>query len=259
MVDPIQTATSYEEEATEGRTLNPHPSAEQDAFWEEIYSRLSMEDFERRDAFIKLPPAMQAHLASVKLAREVGMIGKQFALESWQVAKVAKVIEYTALGEYRVAELGTAIMNEARISSDIADEVAGAIRPLLNAPEEGGVAPGFLRREMAALPQAASPRATDTITEAPSFVRDATPESQRSSDDKPFMIHEEKPLFSSSPREGNPTFSFKSSDPVKRNSAPLSPTAKIDTPRQGSSSARVVHYSNLRTILSKERLPVREA
>jgi hypothetical protein len=67
-------------------------------------------------------------------------------------------------------------------------------------------------------------------------------------EDAPFILHEEKPLFAPS-NPGAPSFSFKNQDTVRKPSSAVSPEAKIKESSQQPFGMRVVHYSNLRTLL----------
>ena len=70
-------------------------------------------------------------------------------------------------------------------------------------------------------------------------------------EDQPFILHEEKPLFTPVVPPEKPYVSFEPPRSPKA-PAPKKVTVKIETPQEKSEEARVVHYSNLRTPLDTD-------
>lgn len=103
-----------------------------------------------------------------------------------------------------------------------------------------------VRREPAPAPPPPPPPVPSTPPAAP-----AEPSKEKTGD-APFILHEERaPVAPVAKEEGGPSFSFKSADTIRRPSPPPPPpVAKVERPDSG--AIRVVHYSNLRTIVKLE-------
>lgn len=69
--------------------------------------------------------------------------------------------------------------------------------------------------------------------------------------DAPFILHEEQaPVAPVAKEEGGPSFSFKSADVIRRPAPPPPPVAKVERPGD---AIRIVHYSNLRTVIDDKK------
>jgi len=76
---------------------------------------------------------------------------------------------------------------------------------------------------------------------------------QESREEKPFILHEEKPLFTPTGPTQKPSLNFEPQRFADKSSVTIKPSnARVESPNQKKSSEpRVVHYSELRTKLDK--------
>jgi len=220
--------------------MPPRPTQEQDALWDYLDTVFDEDTLNRESKFINLDDETQGWLASISLAQSIGKLGGKYLLVPDQIVGLARVIRYFFIGEIARENLTSALETAVKVDT----QKAAAL----------GADPDF--KNLLRLEEAPSPppeiKPTPQIQEA--LPVQTPPKPAESSGDEPFLLHEEKPLFTPSGPKEAPSVSF---EPRRREwpAAPPKPVAaKIETPstEEEENKKRVVHYSNLRTPLDTD-------
>jgi len=214
----------------------PQPSKYQNLLWDYLDAIFDEGALNREMKFVQLDSKTRDWLASITLSSAIGKLGKKYVLTYDETTRLARLIRYFFIEEIARDNLASAL--EATIKIDLQKAAAISADPDFK---------NLLRLEEA--PPPPEIKATPQIPEAPPV--EVTPKpTQAALGDEPFLLHEEKPLFTPSGPKEMPSVSF---EPKRRwpTPPPKPVAAKIETPNteDEENKKRVVHYSNLRTPL----------
>ncbi len=245
-----------EEWVTPDEVKLPQPNATQKALWEYLDTLFDQTVLNRELKFLELDSDTIRRLASISLAQSVGKVGKKFNLNYKQVNDLARLIKYLAIKEIVPENLVSSLQKILEINNELAETMAADV-DFQNLIKEEGVPPASEASPPASLtvlepvekPTPETPETTETPEQSASSF-----ESSPAENESPFMLHEEKTFSPSPPPPERPSVSFTPPTPPKQPSPKPPRAARIELPEQDSEkpTARVVHYSNLRTPLDTD-------
>ncbi|PIT92714.1 MAG: hypothetical protein COU08_00940 [Candidatus Harrisonbacteria bacterium CG10_big_fil_rev_8_21_14_0_10_42_17] len=245
-----------------------------------------------RSAFLELSEPVRDWLTSDRASALVIAMNKKLDLFGSDISVIPRLITRLVVGDIHPKNFPAMLAGELGIDFPQAQELAKEIdeeilRPIANQLRdeaevevrdiylgEAEVLPDERRSSLIApelsertyrdnatirvqdvVPQASSqppPLPDESFSLPGAIAPEPSPESPKEeSQDKPFMIHEEKPLFTA-PENGGPSFSFERDRKTTSSETIPSPTARIHSSKPGT-ARRVIHYSNLRTLLDKKK------
>jgi hypothetical protein len=259
--------------------ITPEPDKEQYELWEKLDAVFDKPTLERELKFIELPKQTQNYLASLTLAVEIQNLSEQLKLTSQERNNIVQLIRYIAINEYNWE-------NKEKILRENIGFEPEKIQQLLTNPnlekiikevqiKIGSVSPPPPQEKVVISeikPASQNKTAPPLVTPPPPPPRPTPPQpqpkpepaiqkpitnEQESREDRPFILHEEKPLFSPTGPNEKPSVDFKPQNFAQQKpSVNIKPsTARVETSstKPQASQTRVVHYSDLRTKIDDEK------